>query len=61
MKGVNHYTRDGKIYKGGTHKHSDGTLMSGKSMTKKSVKLFHFSELSKKAKKKAKEQWGRKK
>jgi hypothetical protein len=57
MKGVNHYTKDGKIYRGGTHKHPGGGLMSGKTMTKKSIKLYHFSDLSESAKRKARLQW----
>ena len=28
MKGVKHYTKDGKEWKGKTHKHKDGTLMT---------------------------------
>ena len=58
MKGVNHYKKDGTIHRGGTHKMSDGTLHSGKTHTKSSVKLFHYGELSEKAKVKAREQWG---
>ena len=58
MKGVNHYKKDGTVHKGGMHKMSDGTLHSGKTHTKSSVKLFHYGELSKKAKVKAREQWG---
>ena len=37
-------------HKGSTHKMSDGTLHSNKSHTKTSVKLFHFKDLSAKAK-----------
>jgi len=55
--GVKHYLKDGTVHKGGMHKHPDGTLMTGKTMTKKSVKLFHYGDLSKKAKEKAKSQW----
>ena len=54
MKGVNHYKKDGTLHKGGTHKMSNGKLHSGKTHTKTSVKLFHFKDLSKKAKVKAK-------
>ena len=57
MKGVKHYTKDGKEWKGKTHKHKDGTLMTGATMTKNSKKLFHFKELSAKAKKVAKAEW----
>ena len=49
MKGVNHYTKDGKLHKGSTHKMQDGTLHSGKTHSKTSKKLFHFKDLSKKA------------
>jgi hypothetical protein len=58
MKGVNHYTKQGKVHRGGMHKMSDGTLHSGKTHTKSSIKLFHYGELSKKAKLKARKQWG---
>ena len=58
MKGVNHYKKNGTVHKGGMHKMSDGTLHSGKTHTKTSVKLFHYNELSKKAKIKARKQWG---
>ena len=52
-KGVKHYKRDGTEYTGGTHKMPDGSLHSGKTHGKTSVKLFHFDELSKTAKEKA--------
>ena len=58
-KGVNHYYKDGKVHKGGMHKHSDGTLMTGKTMSKKSKKLFHYKDLSNTAQKKARESWGK--
>jgi len=58
MKGVNHYTKQGKVHKGGTHKMSNGQLHSGKTHTKTSVRLFHYNELSKKAKAVARKQWG---
>ena len=58
MKGVNHYKKDGTVHKGGMDKMSDGTLHSGKTHGKNSVRLFHYGELSKKAKVKAREQWG---
>jgi hypothetical protein len=54
MKGVKHYTKDGKEFKGNTHKMPNGELHTNKSHTKTSVKLFHMNELSKTAKKKAK-------
>ena len=53
MKGVKHYKRDGTEHKGNMHKMSNGTLHTNKSHTKTSVKLFHFGELSERAKKKA--------
>jgi hypothetical protein len=54
MKGVKHYKRDGTEHKGSSHKMSNGDLHTNKSHTKTSVKLFHFKDLSKKAKVKAK-------
>ena len=54
MKGVNHYKRDGTLFKGNSHKMPDGSLHSGKNHTKGSVKLFHLNDLSATAKKKAK-------
>ena len=54
MKGVPHYKRDGTEYKGTSHKMPNGDLHSGKTHGKTSVKLFHFKDLSKKAKLKAK-------
>jgi|TARA_R100000084_G_C4609712_1_gene127468 hypothetical protein len=53
-KGVKHYFRDGKEFKGNTHKMPDGKLHSNKTHTKTSKPLFHFNELSARAKKKAK-------
>lgn len=55
--GVKHYFRDGKEHKGSMHKHPDGTLMTGKSMSKNSKKLYHFGDLSKTAQKKARSNW----
>ena len=56
--GVNHYSRDGKVHKGGTHKHPDGTVKTGRTMTKQSKKLYHFGDLNNAAQKKARSQWG---
>ena len=39
------------------HKHPDGTLMTGKNMSKASKKLYHYGDLSKKAKEKARNGW----
>ena len=54
MKGVAHYKKDGTEHKGSSHKMADGTLHTNKSHTTTSVKLFHFKDLNKTAKKKAK-------
>mgnify|MGYP003682705831 CR=1 FL=1 len=56
-KGVKHYFRDGTEHKGGTHKHPDGTVMTGRNMSSTSKKLHHYSGLSSKAKKKARDGW----
>jgi hypothetical protein len=45
MKGVNHYKKDGTLHKSGSHKMPDGTLLSGKTHSKSSVRLFHLKEL----------------
>lgn len=52
-KGVKHFKKDGTLYTGGTHKMPNGELHSGKTHGKTSVKLYHFNELSAKAKEKA--------
>jgi hypothetical protein len=54
MKGVPHYTKAGKEWKGNTHKMPNGELHTNKSHTKTSQRLFHFKELSKTAQKKVK-------
>ena len=59
MKGVNHYKKNGSLHKGGMHKMPDGSLHSGKTHGKNTQKLFHFKELNKKAKTKAKTYWGK--
>jgi hypothetical protein len=56
-KGVKHYFADGKEHKGGMHKHPDGKLMTGKVMSNTSKKLYHYGDLSAKAKKKARNGW----
>ena len=56
-KGVKHYFKDGAEHKGGIHKHPDGTLMTGKNMSRTSKKLYHYGDLSKKAKEKARNGW----
>jgi len=50
MKGVKHYRKDGTEHKGSSHKMPDGSLHSNKTHTKASVKLYHFKDLSAKAK-----------
>ena len=57
MKNVNHYEKNGKLFTGKTHKHPDGTLMSGAKMGKTSKTILHFGELNETAKKKARNQW----
>ena len=47
MKGVNHYLKDGTKWSKSMHKMPNGQLHSGKT----SKRLFHYSELSDKAKK----------
>ena len=54
MKGVKHYTTDGKEWKGKTHKHPDGKVMTGATMTKGYKKVVHFKDLSKTVKSKIK-------
>ena len=51
MKGVKHYTADGKEWKGKTHKHPDGKLMTGAKMSSSSKKLVHLKDLKKVVKK----------
>ena len=58
--GVKHYFKYGKEHKGGMHKHPDGTLMSGKKMSSGSKKLYHYGQLSGKAKQQAQKSWKRK-
>ena len=50
MKGVKHYKKDGTEWKGNSHKMPNGQLHTGKTHGKTSVKLFHYKELTKKAK-----------
>ena len=58
-KGVRHYFKDGKAYKGLSHKMPNGELHSGKTHGKTSQKLFHYGELSNKAKANARKSWGK--
>lgn len=50
MKNAKHYLKDGTEHKGPTHKHADGTVMTGRTMLKSSKKLVHFKDLAKAAK-----------
>ena len=52
-KGIKHYFRDGTEHKGTMHKMANGQLHTEKTHTKTSKRLFHFSDLSMTAKKKA--------
>tara|TARA_R110002167_G_scaffold149931_3_gene343488 strand:- start:5157 stop:5351 length:195 start_codon:yes stop_codon:yes gene_type:complete len=40
-----HYTKDGKEWKGKTHKMPDGSLMTEDPHSEDSVKLYHIEEL----------------
>jgi hypothetical protein len=51
---MKYFFKDGKEFKGGTHKMPNGEIHSNKTHTKSSKKLFKLSELSDKAKKRAK-------
>lgn len=57
MKGVKHYSKAGKEHKGSTHKMPNGQLHSGASHTAKSIRLFHYGELSKGSQKRARASW----
>ena len=41
MKGVKHFTKDGKVWAGGTHKMPDGSLHTLNKHSKNSEKLSH--------------------
>jgi hypothetical protein len=53
MKGVKHYTKDGKEWKGNMHTMPNGSLHTNKTHTPTSQKLVHYKDLSKKAKARA--------
>ena len=55
--GVKHYLKSGKVYKGKYHKMPNGQLQSGAKHSKTSKRLYHYGELSKKAKVTAKKSW----
>ena len=48
-----HYMKDGTKYRGDIHKHRGGIIMTGKTMSKDSKRVYHFKDLSPDAKKKA--------
>ena len=50
MKGVKYYLKNGKEWKGASHKMGNGKLHTGKTHTKTSKPLVHMKDLSKKAK-----------
>ena len=50
-KGVKHFFKNGKEYKGATHKDAKGKVMSGKTHTGSSKFLVHKKDLSATAKK----------
>jgi len=58
--GVKHYLKSGKQHKGKMHKMSNGQLHSGAKHTASSKRLFHYGELSNKAKTVAKASWKKK-
>jgi len=51
--GVKHYLRDGTVFKGNSHRMPNGQIHSGKTHGRTSKRLYHFSQLSMTAKKKA--------
>ena len=55
--GVKHYLKSGKVYKGKYHKMPNGQLHSCAKHSKTSKRLYHYGELSKKAKVPAKKSW----
>jgi hypothetical protein len=59
MKGVNHYTKQGKIWKGGSHKMPNGQVHTGRTHSKASQKLYHFGDLSKRSKLTARKSWSK--
>ncbi len=59
MKGVKHYKKNGTEYTGSMHKMDNGSLHSGKTHTKNSIKLFHYGELNKTSQSKAKTFWSK--
>lgn len=52
-KNVKHYFKDGTVWNGNYHKMPDGSLHTNKTHTKTSKPLFHYGDLTDKAKTKA--------
>jgi len=52
-----HYKKDGTVYTGKTHKMSSGVVHSGVQHRPSSIRLYHYTDLSKKAKEKARKSW----
>ena len=57
--GVNHYLKDGTVWRKGMHKMPNGQIHSGKTHMKSSKRVFHYGDLSKKAQAKARKQRGK--
>jgi hypothetical protein len=51
-KGVKHYYQDGREHKGGMHKHPDGKLMTGKTMSSASKSCITTASFPQKPNKK---------
>ena len=49
MKGVKHYTEDGKVWEGKSHKMDDGDLHTGANHGDSSKKLVHKKDLKKRS------------
>ena len=43
-KGVKHYLKDGKVWKGAYHKMPNGKLHTNKTHTKTSKPVFHYGD-----------------
>lgn len=54
---VKHYKRDGSVFRGKTHRMPNGQIHSGATHNSSSVRVYHFGDLSKRAKVKARKSW----
>ena len=54
--GVKHYLKDGTVWNGNYHKMPNGQLHTNKTHTKTSKPVYHFADLNKSAKTKARSQ-----